>query len=112
MLDRIKHQAGSPPQQSDRLFIEAVLSVTRMGIPWRDLPKAFGHWDAVYNLLRRWEKRSVWRRLWEGLHGEEYTHAKALLIDRTVVLAHQHTAGALKKTVVRRRRLLDVLGVD
>ena len=63
MLDRIKHRTDSPPQQSDRLFIEAVLSVARMGIPWRDPPKAFGHWDAVYNRFRRWEKRSVWRRL-------------------------------------------------
>jgi hypothetical protein len=27
VLDRVKHKAGSPPQQSDRMFIEAVLYV-------------------------------------------------------------------------------------
>jgi transposase len=110
--DRVKHQVGSPPRQSDRMFIEAALYVVRTGIPRRDLPKAFGRWDAVYNRFRRWEKRSVWRRWWEGLQGEAYTRAKALLIDSTMVRAHQHAAGALKKTVVRRRRLWDVLGVD
>jgi transposase len=110
MLDRVKHQVDRTPHQSDRMCIEAVLSVTRMGIPWRDLPKALGHWEAVYN--RRWEKRSVWRRLWKGHRGEEYTHAQALLIGSTRVRAHQHTAGALKKTVVRWRRLWDELGVD
>jgi transposase len=101
VLDRVKHKAGSPPQQSDRMFIEAVLYVARTGILWRDLSKAFGNWDAVYNRFRRWEKRRVWRRLWEGLQGEECTRAKALFIDRTMVRAHQHAAGALKKTVVR-----------
>jgi transposase len=67
VLDRVKHQAGRPPQPSDRMFIEAVLDVAQTGSPWRDLPKAFGNWDAVYHRVRRWEKRRVWRRLWEGL---------------------------------------------
>jgi transposase len=93
--DRVKHKAGSPPQPSDRRFIAAVLSVARTGIPWRNLPKAFGHWDAVIPRVRRWEKRSVWRRLWEGLQGEEYTRAQALLIDSTMVRAHQQAAQAL-----------------
>jgi transposase len=47
VLDRVKHTAGSPPQQRDRMFIEAVLSVARTGLPWRDLPQACGNWDAV-----------------------------------------------------------------
>jgi transposase len=112
VLDRVKPKAGSPPQQRDRMFIEAVLSVARRGIPWRALPKAFGNWEAVYNRFRRWEKRSVWHRWWEGRQGEESTLAKALFIDRTMVRAHQHAAGAPTKTVVRRPRRWDVLGGD
>ena len=65
MLARVKHTAGRPPQQSDRMCIEAVWYVARTGIPWRDLPKQFGHWDAVYNRFRRWETRGVWHQVWQ-----------------------------------------------
>ena len=58
ILAEIKHKAGRPPEQSDRMFIEAVLYMARTGIPWRDLPQDFGHWDAVYNRFRRWEART------------------------------------------------------
>src|SRR5215510_4229039 len=71
ILATLKSLAGSPPVLSDRMFIEAVLYLARTGIPWRDLPTAFGHWDAVYNRFRRWERRGVWRRLWERLQGED-----------------------------------------
>jgi transposase len=97
MLAPVKHKADSLPQQSDRMFLEAVLSVARTGMPWRDLPAAFGHWDAVYNRFRRWEKRRVWRQLWQHLQSDEFTVAKHLFIDSLIVRAHQHAAGALKK---------------
>jgi transposase len=111
ILDKVKHKAGSPPQQSDRMFVEAVLYVARTGIPWRDLPEEFGQWDAVYNRFRRWEKRNVWQQLWHHLQSEEFQVAKHIFIDSTIVRAHQHAAGALKKTVGKRHRLWDVLGV-
>lgn len=47
ILAEIKHKAGRPPEQSDRMFIEAVWYRVRTGIPWRDLPACFGNWDAV-----------------------------------------------------------------
>jgi transposase len=111
ILDKVKHKAGSPPRQSDRMFIEAVLYVARTGIPWRDLPEEFGHWDAVYNRFRRWEKRNVWQQVWHHLQSDEFTVAKHLFIDSTIVRAHQHAAGALKKTAGKQHRLWDVLGV-
>jgi transposase len=112
VLARVKPKAGSPPQQSDRMFIEAVLYVARTGIPWRDVPGAFGQWDAVYNRFRRWEANGVWRKLWEGLQSDDCRLAKHLFIDSTIVRAHQHAAGARKKTADKRHRLWDVLGVD
>ena len=109
ILDKVKHKAGSPPRQSDRMFIEAVLYVARTGIPWRDLPEEFGQWDAVYTRFRRWEKRNVWQQLWHNLQSEECKVAKHIFIDSTIVRAHQHAAGALKKTVGKRHRLWAVL---
>jgi transposase len=65
ILALVKHPAGSPPVRSDRMFIEAVLSVARTGMPWGDMPAEFGRWDAVYHRCRRWESRGVWRHLWD-----------------------------------------------
>lgn len=110
ILATIKSRAGSPPALSDRMFIEAVLYLARTGTPWRDLPADFGHWDAVYNRFRRWEARGLWRQLWERLRAEDCRVALYLFIDATIVRAHQHAAGALKKTVVTPHRLSDVLG--
>ena len=110
ILATIKSRAGSPPALSDRMFIEAVLYLARTGTPWRDLPADFGHWDAVYNRFRRWEARGLWRQLWERLRAEEGRVALYLFIDATIVRAHQHAAGALKKTVVTPHRLSDALG--
>jgi transposase len=87
VLAEVKQKAGSPPKQTDRMFIEAVLYRARTGIPWRDLPEECGNWDAVYNRFRRWEKRGVWRRLWEELQQAEGAVAKAIFIDSTIVRA-------------------------
>lgn len=97
VIASLKSRAGSPPALSDRLFIEAVLYLARTGTPWRDLPEDFGHWDAVYNRFRRWEARGSWRRLWERLQAADCSLARHLFIDATIVRAHQHAAGALKK---------------
>ncbi len=97
ILATLKSRAGRPPVLSDRLFIEAVLYLARTGLPWRDLPKDFGRWDAVYNRFRRWEVRAVWRRLWEHFQTVDCPKAYHLFIDATIVRAHQHAAGALKK---------------
>jgi hypothetical protein len=39
----------------------------------------------------------VWRKVWEGLQDEKFTSAQHIFIDSTIVGAHQHAAGALKK---------------
>jgi transposase len=103
-----KHSAaGAPPEQDDREFIEAVLYLIRAGCPWRDLPPVFGRWLSVYMRFRRWEARGVWQRLWGQLQTERFADARGLFIDSTTVRAHQHAAGAPKKTV--RTRLWDAL---
>jgi transposase len=105
-LRELKHPAGSPPLLSDRLFVEAVLYLSRTGTPWRDLPKCFGAWDAVYNRFRRWEDRGIWRGLFERLPGADLETVKVLLIDSTSIRAHPHAAGAPRKKGVPRRKVL------
>jgi transposase len=110
ILAKLKSRAGSPPVLSDRLFLEAVLYLARTGLPWRDLPEDFGHWDAVYNRFRRWEARGIWRQLWERLHRGDCPTARHIFIDATIGRAHPHAAGALKKTAAKPHRLWAALG--
>lgn len=98
----VKKPRGAPPSLSDREFLEAVLYLTRAGLPWRDLPAEFGEWSAVYMRFRRWEKAGIWRRLWEELARGRTPALLELFVDSTIIPAHPHAAGAPKKTVQTR----------
>ena len=73
---------GRPDQKGstgrdNRMFVEGVLWIVRTGSPWRDLHEAFGDWNSV-----------------EAMSDDpdfEY-----LIVDSTIVRAHQHAAGAKK----------------
>lgn len=55
--------------KDNRLFLEAVLWRVRTGLPWRDLPTAFGNWNSVFRRFRRWAKAGVFERLFKGIRG-------------------------------------------
>jgi putative transposase len=78
----------------NRLFVDAVLWLVRAGAPWRDLPEQFGNWNSVFRRFRRWAKKGVWQRLFAELG--ENPDLEYLIIDSTIVRAHQHAAGAQK----------------
>ena len=85
----------------NRRFVEAVLFIARTGCPWRDLASEFGNWHSVYVRFARWEVGGVWGRVAEALHGD--ADLEELFMDATIVRAHQHSAGAAKKTVAIKR---------
>ncbi len=87
--------------KDNRLFVDAVIYRYRAGVPWRDLPERFGPWKAVHTRFSRWARSGVWRRMFELLAADadnEYA-----MIDSTIVRAHQHSAGAQKKTAKIKR---------
>lgn len=83
----------------NRLFVEAVLWIARTGSPWRDLPAEFGLWNSNYQRFARWSRLGVWHRLFEHLAGD--ADFEEVFIDSTIVRAHQHAAGAAKKTATK-----------
>jgi len=107
-IGEMRDGRGTRPNQSIRDFLESVLYLVRTGEPWRDLPAQLGHWHSVYCRFRRWEKAGYWEKLWQGLSQSERQEMRTLFIDSTTVRAHQHAAGAPKKTA--RIRLLAALG--
>jgi len=88
---------GRPDQKGstgrdNRMFVEGVLWIVRTGSPWRDLPEVFGEWNSVFRRFSRWSAKEVWQRIFEALSDDpdfEY-----LIIDSTIVRAHQHASGA------------------
>jgi putative transposase len=78
--------------KNDRNFFEAVLWWRRTGVPWRDLPDAFGPWQTVFNRFDRWSKNGKWLRLFEALKTDVDDEWHSL--DSTTNRAHQHAAGA------------------
>jgi putative transposase len=76
------------------MFVEGVLWIVRTGSPWRDLPEVFGDWNSVFRRFSRCRK-GVWWRIFEAMSDDpdfEY-----LIVDSTIVRAHQHAAGAKKR---------------
>lgn len=85
--------------RDNRMFVEAVLWVVRTGSPWRDLPEAFGNWNSAFRRFSRWSEKGIWHRIFAAMADDpdfEY-----LIIDSTIVRAHQHAAGAKKGLAIR-----------
>jgi putative transposase len=85
--------------KDNRLFVDAVLWLARAGAPWRDLPAQFGNWNSVFQRFRRWAKKGVWQRIFTVLI--EDPDFEYLIIDSTIVRAHQHAAGAKRGAKMR-----------
>jgi putative transposase len=93
MAAHLPGKVGDPGRSGvdNRLFVEAVLWLVRTGVPWRDLPAIFGNWNSNFVRFSRWSKAGVWDRLFAAMADDpdfEY-----ILIDSTIVRAHQHAAG-------------------
>lgn len=76
----------------DRRVVNAILHVLRSGIPWRDLPEAYGPYTTAYNRFNRWAGRGIWKRVFEHLATKSRDGLH--MIDSTVVKAHRSAAGA------------------
>jgi transposase len=75
------------PRTNNRLFLDALLWMARSGGRWRDLPERFGDYQSVKRRYYRWIEMGVLAR---------EADLEWLMIDSTIVRAHQHAAGARK----------------
>jgi transposase len=89
-------QTGDPGMtaKDNRLFIDAILWIAKTGAPWRDLPERFGNWNSVWRRFDRWSAKGIWLRIFEEIKDPDL---EWLILDSTMIRAHQHAAGAIKK---------------
>jgi putative transposase len=84
---------------NQRRFVNGVCWILRSGARWCDLPPRYGRWKVVHQRFLRWARKGVWERMFAMLtadHDNEY-----LMIDSTIVRAHQQAATAKKKGQTR-----------
>lgn len=81
----------------NRLFINAILWINRSRAPWRDLSLRFDPWNTVYRRFRRWAKKGVWKTIRNEFQEPDLDW---IMIDSTIVRAHQHAAGPKKANPV------------
>ena len=90
------------PRADNRRFLNALLWMARSGGRWRDLPERLGKSDAVKRRYYRWIEMGVLDDVLAALARE--ADLEWLMIDSTIVRAHQHAAGARKERGAPRPR--------
>jgi len=86
--------------RNNRKFVNAVFWLAKTGAPWRDLPERFGKWNSVFRRFRRWADKGVWERVLEAISEDE--QYDLLLVDSSIIRAHQHAAGGKKGALEKR----------
>jgi transposase len=98
------------PRTNTRLFLDALLWMARSGGRWRDLPERFGDYQSVKRRYYRWIEMGVLDRILAALVRE--ADLEWVMIDSTIIRAHQHAAGARKAKGGRMPRALAAPGAD
>lgn len=75
-------------------MLNGILWVARSGAAWRDVPERYGPRESVYSRFRLCIDQAFFQEVFTTLALE--AELSELMIDSTVVSAHQHSVGAKK----------------
>ena len=92
------------PRTDNRRFLNALLWMARSGGRWRDLPERLGDYETVKRRYYRWIEMGVLDAILAALARE--ADLEWLMIDSTIVRAHQQAAGARRQKGGRMPRAL------
>jgi len=78
--------------EDNRRFVEGVIWVGKNGGKWRSVPGDYGKWSSLHKRFKRWADKGIWQMIFNTL--VEDADMEWVMIDSTIVRAHQHAAGA------------------
>ena len=84
---------GRPPKISHYHVFCAILYILRTGTPWRDLPRLYGNWHAIYLRFKRGSERGLWWHILISLQQRRCLKLKIVLGDSTTFKVHRHGGG-------------------
>jgi putative transposase len=85
----------------NRIFVNGVLWVIRSGARWQDLPERYGKYKSVHKRFMRWAAGGVWDKVFADLVKDKSN--TYLMLDSTIVRAHQQAAAGRKKGAPKTR---------
>jgi transposase len=105
MWDRIERLMPADPVRGrrwadHRRTLEAIAWKYRTNSPWRDLPDQFGSFQTAHKRLIRWAVDGTWEMILAAVLAAADADDDidwTVSVDSTVVRAHQHAAGVLKR---------------
>ncbi|MGV9761988.1 IS5 family transposase [Streptomyces tricolor] len=105
MWDRIEPLMPADPVRGrrwadHRRTLEAIAWKYRTNSPWRDLPEELGSFQTAHKRLIRWAVDGTWEKIFAAVLAAADAVDDigwTVSVDSTVVRAHQHAAGALKR---------------
>ena len=88
--------SGRPSRWTKRQLIDGTRGRVRVGSPWRDVPECYGSWQAIYGLLRHWQRAGTWAQILSVLQAR--ADARGLItwevsVDSTIARAHSTPPG-------------------
>ena len=95
-------KVGDPGRSGtdNRRFLNGVLWVLRSGAHWHDLPERYGKWKTAHQRFSRWAHKGVWEKVFARLLKDPKN--QYVMIDSTLVKAHQQAATGKRGRVTRR----------
>jgi transposase len=90
------YTTGRPSKLSNRDALNAILWQTKTGVPWRDLPAAFGSHQTVYSRYRKWTDSGLFEQIFKLIRDDDDPDMENVSLDSTTIRVHQRVPGHKK----------------
>src|SRR6266700_2868394 len=85
-----KNRRAAKPRRN-REVISGIIHVMTVGCRWKDCPKEYGPYTAIYIRFNRWSKDGTWAKILEALVVHDAVDIQCF--DSTAAKAHRCAAG-------------------